>query len=117
LDQFSRNIYRDLPQSFAQDGMALTLSQIAVRDHMIENMTGDQLAFLLMPFMHSESKKIHEEAVIYFNVTGLEGTLEFEKKHKKIIDKFGRYPHRNHILGRKSTEEELAFLKLPGSSF
>lgn len=70
-----------------------------------------------MPYMHSESLKVHEQAVKLFSEPGLENNLVFELKHKKIIEQFGRYPHRNEILGRKSTAEELAFLKTPGSSF
>ncbi|CAN0271003.1 unnamed protein product [Chrysoparadoxa australica] len=70
-----------------------------------------------MPYMHSESAKIHREAVELFSESGLEFNLDFEKKHKAIIDRFGRYPHRNLILGRESTPEELEFLKQPDSSF
>ena len=70
-----------------------------------------------MPFMHSESPLIHEKAVELYSAPGLEFNLDYEKKHKKIIDRFGRYPHRNKILGRETTEEEEAFLKEPDSSF
>ncbi len=75
------------------------------------------MAFLYMPLMHSESKIIHEQAVKVFSQPGLEQNLDFEYKHKAIIDRFGRYPHRNEILGRVSTAEESQFLKQPGSSF
>jgi uncharacterized protein (DUF924 family) len=67
--------------------------------------------------MHSESALVHEQAVTLFAAPGLEHNLEYEHKHKAIIDRFGRYPHRNEILGRESTPEELAFLQEPGSSF
>ena len=70
-----------------------------------------------MPFMHSESKLIHEYALKLFQQLGNEINLNFEKKHKVIIDRFGRYPHRNAILGRISTPEELEFLTQPNSSF
>ncbi|PIS10776.1 MAG: hypothetical protein COT73_07625 [Bdellovibrio sp. CG10_big_fil_rev_8_21_14_0_10_47_8] len=70
-----------------------------------------------MPMMHSESLKVHEQAVLLFSEPGLENNLAFEIKHKKIIEQFGRYPHRNKILGRESTKEEIEFLKGPGSSF
>jgi uncharacterized protein (DUF924 family) len=70
-----------------------------------------------MPLMHSESALIHETAVELFSQPELEHNLEFELKHKAIIDRFGRYPHRNEILGRESTPEELEFLAGPGSSF
>lgn len=70
-----------------------------------------------MPFMHSESLQIHEAAVELFRENGIRSNLDFEFKHKKIIEKFGRYPHRNEVLGRQSTAEELEFLTGPGSSF
>ena len=73
--------------------------------------------FLLMPYMHSESAYIHEQAVELFGCYVNDYALDFELKHKAIIDRFGRYPHRNAILGRTSTPEELAFLQEPNSSF
>jgi uncharacterized protein (DUF924 family) len=117
LDQFSRNIYRDAPGAFASDGMALALAQEAIRAGASATLSGIQGAFLLMPYMHSESQVVHEEAVKHFTELGLENQLNYELKHKEIIDQFGRYPHRNAILGRTSTPEEEAFLKQPGSSF
>ena len=74
-------------------------------------------AFAYMPWMHSESPRIHEIAIELFDQPGLEYNLKFEHAHKAIIDRFGRYPHRNAVLGRTSTDEEIAFLKEPGSSF
>ncbi len=74
-------------------------------------------AFLYLPWMHSESPLIHEEALRLYSAPGLEQNLDFERRHKAIIDRFGRYPHRNAILGRASTDEELEFLARPGSSF
>lgn len=117
LDQFSRNIYRDRAQAFANDSMALVLAQEAVAKGVGAGWLPSWKQFLYMPYMHSENKNIHDQAVILFSEAGLEGNLEFEFKHKVIIDQFGRYPHRNEILGRKSTEEELVFLTQPGSSF
>ena len=73
--------------------------------------------FLYLPFMHSESKIIHEHALKLFENLGNPINLEFEQKHKAIIDRFGRYPHRNEILGRTSTAEEIEFLKQPGHHF
>ena len=70
-----------------------------------------------MPFMHSESISIHKKAVELFSQEGLENNLDYEIRHKEIIERFGRYPHRNDILGRQSTEEEIEFLKQPNSSF
>lgn len=117
LDQFSRNIYRDKPQSFAYDPMALVLAQGAIAKQFDSQLPETQRTFLYMPFMHSESSAIHIEAVKLFESLGNANNLEFEFKHKAIIDKFGRYPHRNDILGRQSTDDEIAFLNLPGSRF
>lgn len=117
LDQFSRNIHRDQAASFAQDPLALALAQEAVRAGVDRELNASQKAFLYMPYMHSESAYIHEQAVELYSQPGLEFNLDFEHKHKRIIDRFGRYPHRNTILGRTSTDQERAFLKQPDSSF
>ncbi|NVJ62157.1 MAG: DUF924 domain-containing protein [Gammaproteobacteria bacterium] len=117
LDQFSRNIFRNDPRSFAFDGMALVLSQCAIDQQLDTKLSQTQRLFLYMPFMHSESMVIHEKAVLLFTDLGLAENLEFELKHKAIIDKYGRYPHRNEILGRASTRQELEFLEQPNSSF
>ncbi len=117
LDQFSRNIYRDTKEAFAQDSLALCLSQEAIRKNQHQELSAQEKSFLYMPFMHSESKKIHEKALSLFSEKGLENNYDFELKHKVIIDKFGRYPHRNEVLGRTSTKEEIEFLKSPDSSF
>lgn len=117
LDQFSRNIYRDQPESFAQDPMALVLAQEAVAAGVHKQLPQQQRAFLLLPYMHSESAVIHQQAVPLFKEFTQQTNYDFELKHKEIIDKFGRYPHRNEILGRQSTAEEIEFLKQPGSSF
>lgn len=117
LDQFSRNIYRDTPDAFAQDGMALVLSRESLQQADFADLPQAQRKFALMPFMHSESAKIHTQAVDLFEKFADKETLEFEKKHKAIIDEFGRYPHRNDVLGRKSTDKEIEFLKQPNSSF
>lgn len=117
LDQFSRNIFRDSAQSFAQDSLALAIAQDAIRKEYDLELSISERAFLYMPFMHSESVKMHEIALRLFSLEGLENNLDFEIKHKNIIDRFGRYPHRNKILGRKTTLEEEEFLKTPNSSF
>lgn len=83
----------------------------------MEELESSQQSFLIMPYMHSESKMIHEQAITLFSRPGLEFNLDFEKRHKIIIDRFGRYPHRNGILGRQSSAEEEEFLKQPGSAF
>ncbi|MGS0673729.1 DUF924 family protein [Shewanella sp. 0m-4] len=117
LDQFSRNIYRGTPQSFAADPIALVLAQEAVALKIDSELKGKQVPFLFMPYMHSESSVIHEVALRLFGREAAQGNLDFEIKHKAIIDQFGRYPHRNAILKRESTAEEIAFLQQPGSSF
>ncbi len=117
LDQFSRNLFRGSPESFAYDSMALVLAQEAIRVEADQTFEAPEQAFFYMPFMHSESSAIHEVALKLFDQPGVEFNLEFEEKHKAIIDRFGHYPHRNSILGRQSTPEEIRFLTQPDSSF
>ena len=117
LDQFSRNMFRDTAQSFAQDPMALALAQVAVGREFDNPLSPIQRVFMYLPYMHSESRLIHEEALRLYQALGLPSNLDFEIKHKAIIDRFGRFPHRNAVLGRASTAEEIAFLAQPGSSF
>lgn len=117
LDQFSRNIYRNSPRAFAQDPLALALAQEAIALELDKQLPTIQRAFLYMPFMHSESALIHQQALELFNQPGMENNHEFELKHKVIIDQFGRYPHRNEILGRTSSPQEIEFLTQPNSSF
>lgn len=117
LDQFSRNMFRESPEAFAADELALNLAHLAVECGDNQKLLISQRSFLYMPYMHSEDRKIHELAVMLFSQKGLEDGLKFELMHKKIIDRFGRYPHRNQILGRHSTPDEIIFLKEKGSSF
>lgn len=117
LDQFSRNMFRNDPRAFAYDTLALVLAQEAIARGAQRGWSPTWKSFLYMPFMHSESLQVHKEAVRLFSEPGLEDNLKFEHAHKVIIERFGRYPHRNEILERASTNEELAFLKEPGSSF
>lgn len=117
LDQFSRNMFRNSHLSFAYDSLALALAQEAIAAKAGENLTPVERSFLYMPFMHSESLKIHEVAVELFKQNGIQNNLDFEIKHQEIIQRFGRYPHRNDLLVRDSTSEEIEFLKQPNSSF
>ncbi|MBC52685.1 MAG: hypothetical protein CMQ34_02500 [Gammaproteobacteria bacterium] len=117
LDQFSRNMFRDTAQAFSADPLALALAQEAVSAGADVPLTPVQRSFLYMPYMHSESRLIHEQAVDLYTRNGIEENLRFERRHQDIIDRFGRYPHRNAILGRPSTADELTFLQQPGSSF
>ena len=117
LDQFSRNINRGEAQAFVNDALALGLAQEAVAAGADRLLAPAERAFLYMPYMHSESAAIHALAVRLFATPGMEGNLDFERRHQAVIERFGRYPHRNAVLGRSSTPEELAFLSEPGSSF
>jgi uncharacterized protein (DUF924 family) len=117
LDQFSRNVYRDTPRAFAQDALALVLAQELVASGQDRSLPLAQRSFTYMPYMHSESALVHTQAVALFSQPGMEDNLRFALHHQSIIKRFGRFPHRNAILGRMSTPEELAFLGQPGSSF
>lgn len=117
LDQFSRNLFRDHPAAFAQDPLALSLAQETIRLGLDLTLRPEQRSFLYLPFMHSESKIIHQQALNLFEALGNPMNLDFAKQHKVIIDRFGRYPHRNIILERESTPEEIEFLQQPNSSF
>jgi len=108
IDQFSRNMFRGLPESFSSDTLALALAQEAVRCGADKELDDSKRNFLYMPYMHSESPLIHQQAMELFK--DLPG-YDFEIKHKAIIDEFGRYPHRNAVLGRDSTEEEIVWMQ------
>lgn len=115
LDQFSRNIYRGEPRAFACDGQALVLAQEAVSQRADRVLDPPWRAFLYMPYMHSESLRVHDEALRLFDQPGLEHNLHHEHRHREVLVRFGRYPQRNEALGRASTAEELAFLAQPGN--
>jgi len=124
LDQFTRNIYRDTPRAFAGDTQALTLAETLVAAGRDKNLSPWQRWFAYLPFEHSESLLDQERAVALF--AGLRREMQHEAfdsaydyalRHREVIARFGRFPHRNAILGRASTAEEIEFLKQPGSSF
>jgi uncharacterized protein (DUF924 family) len=117
LDQFSRNMFRGSAKSFAFDSLSLCLSQQAVALGADQHIEISRRSFMYLPYMHSESREIHKEALKIYQSHGIQGSLDFEIKHKRIIDQFGRYPHRNKVLGRVSTDEEIEFLKQPNSGF
>ena len=117
LDQFSRNIHRGTPVAFAQDPMALALAQEAVSQGCHLELDVVRRGFLFLPFMHSESRLIHQTALELYRGFAAQENLEAELRHKAIIARFGRYPHRNEVLGRASTPEEVEFLRQPGSRF
>ena len=115
LKQFSRNIYRGLPKSFIADPLALTLQEAVACSH--DELEPLEKAFLYMPFMHSESLLIQDQSVRLFEKLGNQNNLDYAIKHREVVQRFGRFPHRNSILGRPSTVEETEFLTQPGSSF
>ena len=117
LDQFTRNIFRDTPKAFSGDEMALVLCQKSINSKWFSELSMTFKQFLLMPMMHSEDISIQEKSLPLFKQHANNRTYEFAVKHRDIIAKFGRFPHRNLILSRPSTEEELIFLNQPGSSF
>lgn len=117
LDQFSRNIFRNTPTSFSSDQLALVLAQEAINLCNDQQLNAVERSMMYMPYMHSESLKIHDVALGLFRENAIQSSLDFEIRHKRIIERFGRYPHRNMILNRISTKEEKAFLKMPGSGF
>jgi uncharacterized protein (DUF924 family) len=110
-------VYRDTAASFAQDPLALALAQELVASGQDRELPLEQRSFAYMPYMHSESALVHAQAVALFSQPGMESSLRFMLRHKEIVDRFGRYPHRNAIVGRSSSVDELAFLQEPGSGF
>jgi len=110
LDQFSRNMFRGTPDMFKHDTLSLALSQEAVALGIDKNFDHWEKVFLYLPFMHSESKKIQRDSIRLFKSLKNKQNTWYANDHKKIIDRFGRYPHRNAILGRTSTAAEKKFL-------
>ncbi|MCR9219009.1 MAG: DUF924 domain-containing protein [Alphaproteobacteria bacterium] len=117
LDQFPRNLYRDDPRAYANDAQAVGLADLALRRGMDEGLGAPARQFLYMPFMHSEDTEDQARCVELFEGLGDETALHFARRHKQIIDRFGRFPHRNAVLDRETTPEEAAFLEEPDSSF
>ena len=117
LDQFPRNLFRGSPRAFATDAPALHLSQNAVGRGHDAALNVDERLFLYLPFEHSERAGDQQRAVSLISELGDAEYTRFALAHQDIITRYGRFPHRNEALGRPSTQHELAFLKLPGSSF
>ncbi len=115
LDQFSRNIYRDDPRAFAQDPHALAIAREAIARRFGQRVEDKRRSFFYMPFMHAENLSVQEESVMLFKAQ-MPGTmnLPFAIEHRDIVKRFGRFPHRNKVFGRKSTPAEIAFLKAGG---
>jgi uncharacterized protein (DUF924 family) len=122
LDQFPRNLFRGQARAFAGDTQALQAAQAMVAAGTDRTLTGVQRQFVYLPFEHSESITVQRESLRLFAQLGRDepaqsGLLEWAQRHHDIVERFGRFPHRNQALGRASTAEELAFLATPGSSF
>jgi len=120
LDQFTRNIFRDTPHAFAGDAQALAVARGLVGAGHDKAMTPHERWFVYLPFEHSESLAAQQESMRLYAELAQEGAPEalvWARKHHDVIARFGRFPHRNAILGRASTAEELAFLQQPGSRF
>lgn len=118
LDQMTRNIFRDTPKAFAGDEIACALSLRSASEGLIEAEADvNKRTFLLMPMMHSEDIQIQKQSLPLFKSFTNEMTYDYAVKHHDIVARFSRFPHRNSILGRPSTDEEIEFLKQPGSSF
>ena len=117
LDQFPRNMYRGDRQAFAADPAALALATEAVERSLDQAMSTNERKFLYLPFEHSENPAVQARSVELFASLDDADTLGYALRHKEIIDRFGRFPHRNEVLGRASSPEEIEFLKEPDSSF
>lgn len=111
LDQFPLNMFRGTVKSFSTEQQSILISKHAINKGFDEEITQQQLAFLYMPLMHSENLKDQDLAVQMFEKVGLEGNLRFAKHHRDLIKEFGRFPHRNEILGRENTLAEIDYLK------
>lgn len=120
-DQFPRNLFRGTPDAFATDALALAAAKAALESGFDRSLAPVERVFLYLPFEHSESRADQDRAVALFDALrrepGMDGFYDYAVAHQRIVARFGRFPHRNEILGRESTPEELAFLKEPGSSF
>ncbi len=124
LDQFTRNIFRNTPRAFAGDAQALTLAGTLVAAGRDKNLSPWQRWFAYLPFEHSESLPDQERSVALFaglcrevQNDAFNSAYDYAVRHRDVVARFGRFPHRNAILGRESTIAEIAFLDQPGSSF
>lgn len=117
LDQFSRHLFRGSPRAFASDPLARRLARVAIARGCDAGMRAEERMFLYLPFEHSEDRADQSLAVELFEGLGNESWTRDALEHKSLIDRFGRFPHRNAVLGRSSTPEEIAALEKPGGSF
>jgi uncharacterized protein (DUF924 family) len=127
LDQFSRNIYRNDPKSYAQDAQALQLALDGIKKGDDQPLSSIERVFMYMPLEHAEDIDIQNQCVTLFEKLGDDVSadqkepfaffLKYAVQHRDIVEKFGHFPHRNHIVGRTTSTQEAAFLEQPGSSF
>lgn len=121
LDQFPRNMFRENPQAFATDSKALASAEYAVNNNFDSELLTVQKWFIYLPFEHSENLEHQQKSVeLFSNLQGepdSQSVIDYAIRHLEIIERFGRFPHRNQILGRETTPEEAEFLKQPGSGF
>lgn len=117
LDQFTRNVFRDTPRAFAGDALALAAARAMVASGQDLALPPLQRVFVYLPFEHAEDLVAQREGVRLFERLGLDDHTGWARKHCVVIERFGRFPHRNAVLGRPSTAEEEAFLAQPGSRF
>lgn len=117
LDQFPRNIYRGTAHAFATDGLALQEARLALAAKVDDALSKEQRIFLYLPFEHSEDMADQNRSVVLFSDLHMEEVTSYAERHRMVIREFGRFPHRNAVLGRKSTEAELNYLAMPGSGF
>jgi uncharacterized protein (DUF924 family) len=110
LDQLPLNMFRSQPESFATEQKAVAVCRQAIADGLDRQLAGERLAFLYMPLMHSENLADQDSAVALFEAAGLDDNLRFARHHRELIRRFGRFPHRNAVLGRQTTAEESAYL-------
>jgi uncharacterized protein (DUF924 family) len=117
LDQMSRNMFRDTARAFAADPQALRVAEAAIDRGFDAGLTKDQRMFLYLPFEHSEDRQVQARSVSLVSSLGDPELQKWAEAHRAIIDRFGRFPHRNGVLGRISTPDETEFLKRPDSYF
>ncbi|HMN45593.1 MAG TPA: DUF924 family protein [Povalibacter sp.] len=111
LDQLPRNLFRGSARAFATDARALAIAEQAVASGWDRELSAPQRMFLYMPFQHAEDREIQSRSVALFAALGVEQSLDYAHRHQEVIERFGRFPHRNAALGRESTREEMEFMK------
>jgi uncharacterized protein (DUF924 family) len=117
FDQMPRNMFRATSRAFATDRQAFWIAEAAIAKGLDSSLSKDERTFLYLPFEHAEDRKAQERCVALMSLLGDPELTKYAEAHKAIVDRFGRFPHRNDVLGRTSTTEEIEFLKQPGSSF